>query len=164
MKMNYFNTTTLFVAAAALILSFGSCSKDTDEGEGGSGSTSKTGLLTSGGWVIESGTADFGGGTFNILDFMDACDKDDIVFFKTDKTVLDDAGALKCDPSEPQTTDGGAWAFANNETQIIATDTDGEVTVMNITTLTSSSFGIEMSEYDSTISANIEIKMVYKHN
>lgn len=93
---------------------FGACKKDDD--------ASNTEKLTTGQWKL---TASVGKFTFNgVLQTVDvyanlgACQKDNIVEFKTDGTTISDEGPSKCASGDPQQTTG-TWAFAQDETHLI---------------------------------------------
>lgn len=57
--------------------------------------------------------------------------------FNTDGTILEKAGATKCDPSEPDTQLGGVWTFLNNETKLRIID--GDTIIYDTTTLNGTS-------------------------
>ena len=46
--------------------------------------------------------------------FLADCDKDNTYKFNTDKTLVEDAGAVKCSTSDPQ-TETGSWDFNNSD-------------------------------------------------
>ena len=96
------------------------------------------------------------------LQASNECEKDDILFIKTDNTILMDAGALKCDPTDPQTESGGTWAFNSDETALIMTE-GTDVTELEMTTLSSSTLILELTEYDSTFQSEIVMKLTYTH-
>lgn len=54
---------------------------------------------------------------------FDDCIKDDLIKFNTDKTMIFDEGATKCDPASDQTS-SGTWTFNSDET--ILTDDEDE--------------------------------------
>jgi len=54
--------------------------------------------------------------------YKDACVLDDLRMFKSNGQYLNDNGATKCDPSEPQTATL-AWRFIDNNTKIETTQT-----------------------------------------
>jgi hypothetical protein len=93
---------------------------------------------------------------------MDDCEKDDILFLKSDKKIVLDAGAIKCDPSDPQTEDGGTWSFGTDETTLVINE-DGDVTEVSLKTISSTEMKLEFSEYDSTLQATIVGVFTYKH-
>lgn len=159
MKTTKFITVLLAIFGFAFLSTLESCSKDEDPAV----DPTKTELVSSSGWILNAATVDYGTGTpFDLYALMDACNKDDILFLKSDKSVVTDAGAIKCDPSEPQTEDSGTWAFGNNETTLILTDS-GDVSEVVIKTLSSTELKIEFTEYDSTLQANIIGLFTYKH-
>ncbi len=127
----------LMVAALAFATS---CKKDEDE-KSNSPAKTKTELLTSGSWKITSLIL---GGT-DLWPSQDACDKDDLAIFKTDGTYIDDEGATKCDPADPQQTTS-TWKFTNNETVL---EIDGDAGT--IKELTESKLVIEATSSGVTV-------------
>ena len=148
----------LFLALAFAPLAFTSCSDDDDP--------SKTELLTNKNWVMTAATIDpslpvLGGGTTtNLYNQFPSCTKDNILIFKTDKTMNFDEGATKCNVSDPQ-TEPGSWLFNTTET-ILSITQDGETTSITIKTLTSNKLNgtyqqvINGTTY--TIDATFEVK------
>ncbi len=164
MKTTKFMTAVMAIFAIAFLSTFESCTKD-DDTNSSSGTVSKSGLISAEGWIMNSFVTVISAPydtTFNQYDLMDACEKDDILMFKSDKSISSDEGALKCDPNDPQTSDEGTWELASNDTKLIITD-DGEQMEFTITTLTSTDLVLENTEYDSAISAEITIKIGFKH-
>lgn len=149
----------LLIFAAAFLSTLESCK---DENSDDTTSVSKTGLLTSSAWTNSSMEIETNGSTTDMWMFLDDCDKDDKITFYTDKSIITDAGTLKCDPSEPQTETGGTWAFNANETKLEITD-DGEVFMFDVITLSSSSLMIESTEFDSLLQQNVTYRMGYVH-
>jgi hypothetical protein len=49
---------------------------------------------------------------------MSACYKDDHYVFMTNNTYQGNAGATKCDPSDPQVFQTGTWRFINDEAKL----------------------------------------------
>lgn len=49
---------------------------------------------------------------------MQACEKDDLTEFKTDKTVWSKPGDTKCDPSEADQELMGTWSLTNGDTKL----------------------------------------------
>lgn len=166
MKNTKFVSGILAVVAIAFLTTMGSCKKDDDDdNNGGSGtSVSKAGLLTSGGWIATSFEVTFPApiGTIDQYAMMDACEKDDILYFNSDKTILDDEGATKCDPSDPQSMSGGTWELTDNDTKLAIND-DGDIFDLDIISLTADVMSIEITEYDSSLMSDIVIKMSYRH-
>jgi hypothetical protein len=94
----------LLLAALAL----GSCKKN-DETAPTPAAPSKTDLLTAKNWrpTTASITVTVAGQSSS-LGSLDACNADDYLKFSTDKSLVHDAGATKCDPTDPQ-TEKGTW-------------------------------------------------------
>ena len=112
----------LFLLGVGFALFLGACGKDEENG-------SKTDNLTSGKWKLSSSVAKF---TFNGIEQtvdvyaqLAACEKDNEVEFKADGTLIDDEGALKCDPADPQ-QEVGTWALTQNDTHLTVSGTDGD--------------------------------------
>ena len=126
------------------VIGFSSCSdKKTDDPQ--PKAKSRTELLTSAHWQMIAGTIvppitiDIFGQTVTISDIFDftgaePCSKDDLQIFNTDGTITNDEGPTKCDPSDPQTSSGGTWAFFENDTKLRMID-DGDTTIINVTEL-----------------------------
>jgi hypothetical protein len=51
-------------------------------------------------------------------DYIQACSKDDFMFYSNDSTVIYDDGALHCDPTQPQQI-SGVWRFRQNNTRLL---------------------------------------------
>lgn len=98
-----------------LSLTLLSCSK-----KGSSGPT-KTELLTSATWKFDRVGLDLDKNGSIDADlppgYVQSCDTDNSITFKTDFTGIGDEGATKCDPADPQ-TDTFTWSFQSNETVI----------------------------------------------
>ena len=81
--------------------------------------SSKTQLLVKSPWLFESGGVDLDGN--GSIDFdlstagIPACVTDNKGIFNANGTGVNDEGATKCDPAEPQTMPFN-WALTNNET------------------------------------------------
>lgn len=110
----------MMTAVAVLALTFTSCKKDEENPTPSPApAPTKTQLLTAKSWKMASMKV----GTMDYFGFLPACQKDDFLTFKTNMTVVDDDGATKCDPADPQTETSG-WSFINNETAILSESTD----------------------------------------
>ncbi len=55
---------------------------------------------------------------------IQACSKDDVVLFKSDKTIVSDEGATKCKPTDPQSEPGGKWDLSSDAKNLYLTDTN----------------------------------------
>jgi len=130
----------------ALILSsfFVGCKKKEDKP---ATAQTRTQLLTANNWLMTAFTVNppiAAGGTqiSDLFAQMGNCSKDDLTKFNTNLTVLYDEGATKCDPSDPQTTNG-IWSFNTDET-IITVDGDSQkIETLNATQLKISSTEVE---------------------
>lgn len=120
--------------AAMIILSvavFAACKKDDNKNS----SKTKTQLLTSGSWkqtsIFFTPAIDWnqdGHAENEVLDLYSPCDRDDLMTFKTDGTVVHDEGATKCDPSDPQIVETTKWKFTDNESKIVIGDEGSDET------------------------------------
>ncbi len=129
-----------------LSISFGtiltSCKKEDTASPTTSSPATKTDHLTGKSWILKSAklspTFSQAGVTIDdLFKTMEACDKDNIISFKTDKTYVTDEGAIKCDPKNPQ-TETGTWTFIDNETKI-QTVQGKKTTTMNLISVSSTS-------------------------
>ena len=126
----------------------------------------KTELATEGEWRINGGTIvpsitiDIQGNVIKVDDIWDLlayqgggtvqdCDKDNLMFLKTDSTVLLDEGPSKCDMNDPQSEDGGLWFFVENETKVkfssFPFDPTGAPQTLDIETLTALNMDLHMN-------------------
>jgi hypothetical protein len=97
----------LLLAALAL----GSCKKNDNNAPAG---PSNADLLTAKSWRPSAATLSVTvAGITTPVGSFGACDKDDIVKFNTDKSLVHDAGATKCDATDPQ-TERGTWSMPND--------------------------------------------------
>ena len=128
----------IILASLALALFNFNCSKKDDI-------TGKTNTeLIIGDWKITgitfSPAYDYDGDGFketNAFNKMEACEKDDVISFLTGGVWKHDEGALKCDPSDPQTTTG-VWSLSTNQTTL---NIDGDL--MEIKFLSNTSLTLE---------------------
>lgn len=124
-----------FVLAAAVCLlafSFTACKK--------SKSKTRTDLITQSSWKYQDAGLDINrDGTVDApipAGFLQACDLDNTITFKSDGTGTADEGSLKCDPTSPQTSNF-TWSFKDNEQVITLSNSlfgglNGDVKVKNI--------------------------------
>jgi len=84
------------------------------------------------------------GTTNDMFAMMEDCEKDDTNKFNTDKTVVTDEGATKCDSSNPQKTTS-TWSFNADETVLTITD-DGDVITLSILELTDKVLKLKSTE------------------
>lgn len=157
--------TFLLFFAIVFVFSFQSCDKEEDP--------TKTELLTTeGGWTLtgfttnndeiadalialvfqlvplEMQTPEFEAELredFEIVEEGDECGDDDIILFKTDGNVINDQGAVKCFPNDPQSSEDGTWACSTDEKQLLLTDSFGEVSTFEIIGINSTTLTIHQS-------------------
>jgi hypothetical protein len=165
MKANVKNILGLFLIGV-MVFGFNSCKDDDETPTTDDTNKSKTEMLTSGSWLMESGTiapsivVDIFGTKVTIATYWELlaalngsttaepCLKDNLMIFKTDSSVTLDEGASKCDPSDPQTEDGGNWLFEDNESKLTFTafpyDPLKDPRTLEIIKLTSSEMDLKM--------------------
>lgn len=166
--MQQFRKTLVILLAIGITFGFQSCKKDEE-------TPTKTELLTTeGGWTLENstGNADEIADAliavifevtptelqtpeyeealregFDLEDFFEFedCEKDDITFFKTDGSMLEDQGAIKCDSNSPQSSPIGTWSCSADEKQLIVIDTDGEIQTFEVITINSSTLTLQLN-------------------
>jgi hypothetical protein len=71
--------------------------------------------LISRAWKYASFKATSNGIMVDVLQQLTACKKDDIIRFKSDKSLTQEEGATKCAPTDPQIISTGTWAFSADE-------------------------------------------------
>lgn len=102
------------IAGLLLLAAFSACKK-------GGGAKSKTELLTQSTWKFNNAALDVDrNGTPDSPvppGFLQSCDTDNTLTFKSDNTGVVDEGPSKCDPTGPQTI-AFTWSFKDGE-QII---------------------------------------------
>lgn len=128
--MKKFITSALF--ASLVMVAVTGC-KDDEE--------SNTDKLTDKNWKIIALTVDppinVGGSLISdVYAQIPACSQDDLTIFKDNNTVNFDEAATKCDPNDPQTTNG-TWAFNTDETVLSITE-GGTVTSYTLKDLSGS--------------------------
>ncbi len=105
----------LALSGTALLLTLAACHKNDDPTP-----PSRTDYLTGHTWKPSSGTivyTDPSTGKTISEDAFDPCEKDNFYKFNTDKTLVADEGATRCDPSDPQ-QETGTWAISNGDQQL----------------------------------------------
>ena len=144
------------IALVAITMSLSACKKDetTTETPKVAGST----LLVGKDWKTTSLTITSPGGIIDVFATFPACDKDDLQEFKADGTILDKAGATKCDPSDPDTEPGGFWALLENDTKFRMID--GDTTIADIVELSANTLRVKLVDNDNGITLTTNITMV----
>ena len=144
----------LLLAAVAL----GSCKKNDDNSPS---APSKTDLLTTKSWRPTTATVSItAAGTTLPLGSLSACNADDVVKFGTDKSFTADAGATKCDPTDPQTTKG-TWSMPTDTQLTLMSAGTSSIPggTFDIKELTSSTLHLYSAETTSGVTTTIDITM-----
>jgi len=126
--MKVINKITLAIIALGLGITIVSCKKETPTPPL---APTKTELLTGKNWLLTSYVMD----NVEYYDMIESCLQDNLTIFNTNNTVTIDEGSTKCDPLDPQTSDGGAWSFNSTETFITLDGEEYELEILNSTTL-----------------------------
>jgi hypothetical protein len=113
------------VALAAITMSLSACKKD--EATPATNKVSGASLLTGKDWRITALTVASPGGTIDVFSTYAACKKDDLREYLANGTIVNKAGATKCDPSDPDTEPGGFWALIDNDTKLRIIDGDTNI-------------------------------------
>ncbi len=126
------NLSVYFLATAMGLSFLSSCKKDSASTP--APAPSKTDLLTAKNWKMTDAKIN-GVSIFN-SGLIDACEKDNLIKFNTNKIAVFDEGASKCVSTDPQTRNG-SWDFTTSETKLKVTDPDGDADESVISTLNS---------------------------
>jgi len=140
---------TLLIAVC--ISSFFSCKKsDTAK-------LSNTQLITQRSWKLVAFTQTLPGGEVqDMYAPMSACYRDDEFVYRANLTYEANAGAVKCNDTDPQVFSSGTWKFINNETAVERIVTSGlgiGTTTYSVTTLTETT--LQLKATDSAIEYNL---------
>lgn len=131
-----------------------SCKKDKDTTPTTTPKT-KTELLTGAKWKWTGATAspavDTCGGTITDVFTLvkdPACDMDDLFMYTANGLTINDEGATKCAPADPQIDTCGTWKFIENETKLVEIATGPPVVfdTFNIVSLTATTLTISYTD------------------
>jgi hypothetical protein len=100
----------LFVLGVAAL---GACKKNNET----SPEASRTELLTTKSWRMSAATTTKGTVKTDEYAATQACERDNLIKFNTNKSVVVDEGATRCDPADPQ-TQISTWDFNNDQTKL----------------------------------------------
>jgi hypothetical protein len=115
----------LFLAVAG-ILFLSACKKETIE-------PTEMDLLTSKGWVMTSMLLTTGSFTYEVTGDMEACELDDIAYFKKEGSSFErNQGATKCFEEEAQHEKLGTWTFNETTKELLINIFDDEIQVMEL--------------------------------
>ncbi len=140
-----FSVFGLILLSMALV--FSSCNKDDDDDDNNNNNKTTTEYLTSGSWKITAMVLDppldLGNGLV-ITDLYQSpmlpqCAKDDYFTLHTDGKVTFDEGPSKCDPGDPQTTEG-TWTLSSDEKTLTLKEPGEDDVVVTITEVNDSVF------------------------
>lgn len=135
-KRNFILIALVAVFSAAI---FFACSKDDEK--------TKTEMLTSGSWRMSAATVSPAlQGITDLYSLLPSCTKDDFTTFNANGTKVDDEGATKCDPDDPQTVNG-TWEFAENETKLIMDKNTAYEMTLTIISLSESQATFSVTSY-----------------
>ena len=126
--MKAINKITSALLALGLGITVVSCKK---ENPTPTPAPTKTELLTGKNWILTSYVMD----NVEYYDQIASCQQDNLNIFNANNTVTIDEGPTKCDPLDPQTSDGGACSFNPTETLITLDGSEYELEVLNSTKL-----------------------------
>lgn len=112
-------------------LTVGACKKD----NGNAPADPRTDLLTAKAWRLSTVAVTVYGTVLPSSSVIADCDKDNFYRFNADKSLLADAGTVKCSTSDPQ-TQAGTWAFNNDQTKLTivlpGSALNGEATIQEL--------------------------------
>ncbi|MGI4869686.1 MAG: lipocalin family protein [Janthinobacterium lividum] len=142
---------TLLLASIALL---SACKKDSEN------TASKTDMLTAKNWRVSAQTTTTTiNGQTSTSSTIASCDADDFIKFNTDKTLVDDEGATKCNSSSAQTTPG-TWSFNSDESKLTVTES-GVSTTADIKELSSSVLHLYATQTQSQTVGGTTISYTY---
>ena len=158
MKTISFKALVAMLGVFALLLTT-SCNKDDDA------TPDKAKLLTNGSWKMSAMTVDppidwFGIPVTDVFAKLPTCVTDDFAVFKTNGTVIYDEGASKCEPADPQTSNG-TWSLNTAQTILTLTN-DGETENWTIATLTTTTFKADFKVTEEGVTYTFSVTFVKK--
>lgn len=151
--------------AGVMLFTVGCTDDSTDPGPDGNNEKTTFQLVAQGSWRVESGTIEppitieIQGAKITVDEYWDLlayngggevkeCDRDNIMFLKSDSTVLLDEGPTKCDPGDPQSESGGTWLLLNDDSQLqfssFPFDPEGKPQTFDIMELTESKMNLRL--------------------
>jgi hypothetical protein len=116
-----------------LTVAWAACSKNSS-----SSSNSRVALMTQAVWKYDTSGIDLNkDGIIDIADTLQACFKDDTYQFNKDSTGILNAGAIKCNSTDPQTS-AFSWSISSGNPAILKSDVN-PILAEGLTVLTLSS-------------------------
>ncbi len=71
----------------------------------------------------------------DVWNYVPQCQKDNLITFEPDGTVIEDEGASKCVPGDPQVTNDGTWSITTDGKTLIINYPDQDPQMASIITL-----------------------------
>jgi hypothetical protein len=104
---------------SVFIITISACTKDESPSE----------ILTGQKWRIAvwnvNPAIDIAGTKYtDITSVVAACTKDNFIEFRSDKSIIEDEGATKCNSTDPQSGPAGKWDLSEDGKSLYLTDTD----------------------------------------
>ncbi len=95
------------------IATLGACDKNSEPAP----PPTRVDLLTAKSWRLSTATITANGFPIPSSLVIPACNNDDFYKFNADKTLIQDAGATKCNATDPQ-TQAGTWTFNGDQSKL----------------------------------------------
>lgn len=73
----------------------------------------------------------------DLLEDLEDCERDNVLFFNADGTATETSGELKCFTGETDESDAGSWVLSSDEKTVFITD-DGDSFVYEVASISSS--------------------------
>jgi hypothetical protein len=160
MKNNF--KTGVLLSICSFVL-FTACEKEDD-----ARISSNTALITAAPWKLVSEAVSPGVDTdadgnleYELIGTY-GCSEDNSENFNPDLTILTDQGAVKCDPSTPQTSSTGNWAFINNETQLSRTYFNyPDSSTFNVISISNTEMILQIEEIRQNVTHTYTLKYIH---
>jgi sulfur carrier protein ThiS len=118
------------------IAALGACDKNSKPAPA---PTTRTDILTAKSWRLATAIITVNGIPVPSSLVLPACNNDDSFKFNVDKTLIQDAGAIKCNSTDPQ-TQAGTWTFNTDQSKLTiaipGSPLNGEADIKELTTST----------------------------
>ncbi|MDB5226645.1 MAG: hypothetical protein JWN78_838 [Bacteroidota bacterium] len=136
----------LRISVAVLMIATLGCSKKDSDGGSQPTAATKASLLVKSDWMIKTAQFKQQSATTwtDAIPLTSACQLDDHLVFRADKTYERNEGATKCVASNPFIYETGTWTFAQNET-IISMTYNGSPSDMTIESLDASALNVSFA-------------------
>jgi hypothetical protein len=128
----------LFVLGVA---SLGACKKNNET----SPEASRTELLTTKSWRLSASTITTGTSVKDEYATSEACERDNFIKFNTNKSVVVDEGATRCDPADMQ-TQTSTWDFNSDQTKLTIPVYAGVIIAADIVELSATTLRVRYTD------------------